>query len=412
MRSHNGSPALDRMYKIRHDLHVNPEKSCKSCPGLVYVGDVPVEASYHGSTLLHRLLTDYPQDRLTIIETATESQKERRLPNINYISHTIGKVRWLNTRFHPYAVAWFTHAAQRIGQRISQSLNGFECEGVLTVAHGFGWLAAARIANERRVPLHLIVHDDWPRAADVAPQFRNWLDERFASVYRQAQSRLCASPAMACFYEERYGARATVLYPSRAADCADFAEPPPRLADREKPFTIAFAGTINSRGYVRALAALQKALESVDGRLLIFGPSIGNLGLEHRNTEICGLFSSDELLMRLREKADALFVPMSFDESDRANMELAFPSKLADYTATGVPLLIYGPSYCSAVAWAHENPGVAEVVEAETDLRGAIAKLANNPDHRLSLGKRALDTGREYFSHERVQQHFYQSLSV
>src|SRR5215217_6355721 len=93
-------------------------------PRIVYVGDVPVEASYHGSALLHRLLSDYPPGRLTIIETATESQTERRLPNINYISRPIGNQRWLNTRFHPYAVAWYTRAAQRIAPHISQSLNG------------------------------------------------------------------------------------------------------------------------------------------------------------------------------------------------------------------------------------------------------------------------------------------------
>src|SRR6185295_17741420 len=111
-----------------------------------------------------------------------------RLPNINYVSRPVSRQRWLNTRFHPYVLAWFTHAAQRKGQLVSQSLNGFECEGVLTVAHGFGWLAAAQIANQRRVPLHLIVHDDWPRVAGVAPPFCNWLDERFSTVYRQAQS--------------------------------------------------------------------------------------------------------------------------------------------------------------------------------------------------------------------------------
>jgi len=404
------------MYKIRQDLHVNPEQSCQSCPRLIYVGDVPVEASYHGSALLHRLLSDYPPGRLTIIETATESQTERRLPNINYISRPIGKQRWLNTRFHPYATAWFTHAAQRVGQQISQSLNSFECEGVLTVAHGFGWLAAAQIAIDRRVPLHLIVHDDWPRVADVAPQFRNWLDERFARVYRQAQSRLCVSPAMSRFYEQRYGAPAEVMYPSRAAVCADYEEPPEHLARNDKPFTIAFAGTINSDGYIKALIALQNALKPVNGRLLIFGPLTPDvaqrIGLNDPQTEICGLLSAIDLLKRLREEASALFVPMSFDARDRANMEMAFPSKLADYTATGVPLLIYGPSYCSALTWARENPGVAEVVESEPDLSAAINRLVTNPDHRIALGKRALSTGREYFSHTRVQQRFHQFLSV
>lgn len=386
----------------------------KPFPSIVYIGDVPVEASYHGSALLHRLLSDYPVEKLTIIETATASQVERRLPRVNYINRPIGKQRWLNTRFHPYAVAWFTQAAPRVAAKISQSLNGFECGGVLTVAHGFGWLAAAEIADQRKVPLHLIVHDDWPRVADVAPRFRERLDERFAQVYRQAQTRLCVSPTMSRCYEERYGKRSLVLYPSRAADCPDYREPPTHLTNNNKPFTIAFAGTINSPGYIEALIAVQNALRPIHGRLLIFGPLnpdiAAQVGLNDPATEICGLLTAADLLNRLRNETHVLFVPMSFASSDRANMEMAFPSKLADYTATGVPLLIYGPAYCSAVAWARENPGVAEVVEAETDLAAAIDKLANNPDHRLLLGKRALDAGREYFSHACCQQQLHQSL--
>src|ERR1051325_11015896 len=173
-------------------------------PGLLYVGDVPVEASYHGSALLHRLLSDYPPEKLIVIETATESEPGRRLPGVAYISHRIGKPRWLNTRLHPYAVAWFTQIGKRSAPSIAQSLNGFDFEGVLTVAHGFGWLAAASIASKRKVPLHLMIHDDWPRVADVPPSFRKSLDARFASVYRQAKSRLCVSPAMAREYLERY----------------------------------------------------------------------------------------------------------------------------------------------------------------------------------------------------------------
>ncbi len=91
-------------------------------------------------------------------------------------------------------------------------------------------------------------------------------------------------------------------------------------------------------------------------------------------------------------------------------MEMAFPSKLADCTATGLPLVIYGPGYCSAVVWARENQGVGEVVEAESDLREAIERLANDPAHRVLLGRRALDVGREYFTHDRVQEVFNRAL--
>lgn len=385
-------------------------------PRLLYIGDVPVEASYHGSALLHRLLSDYPTDRLSIIETAARSQPLRRLSNVRYSSYPIAKSRWLNTRFHPYAVAWYTEVGAQIGPRIAESLNGFRFESVLTVAHGFGWQAAASIARKRKVPLHLIVHDDWPRAAHITPTFRKWLDDRFGKVYRQAQSRLCASPAMSKFYFERYGQPADVIYPSRAVDCPNFEEPPSHLSRKDKPFTIAFAGTINSDGYIEALLALQKALEPVNGRLLIFGPLTTEVaqqvGLHHPNTTIRGLLSSSELLTRLREEADALFAPMSFADADRANMEMAFPSKLADYTATGVPLLIYGPSYCSAVVWARENEGVAEVVDSREHVATAIGHLAKDPEHRVNLGKRALEVGRDYFTHAHVQKIFNQSLSV
>src|SRR5262245_48494612 len=130
-------------------------------PRLLYVGDVPVESSYHGSALLHRLLSDYPADKLTVLETATPSAVERPLPNVNYLPYPIANQRWLNTRFHPYVTAWFSQRGSRTGAKVSQSVNGFPFEGVLTVAHGFGWLAAADIAAKRNAPLHLMVHDDW-----------------------------------------------------------------------------------------------------------------------------------------------------------------------------------------------------------------------------------------------------------
>jgi len=221
---------------------------------------------------------------------------------------------------------------------------------------------------------------------------------------------------MSLSYGERYGKPAHTIYPSRAATCPHYDEPPARLTRNDHAFTVAFAGTINSNGYIRALVALQAALKPIGGRLLIFGPLSGkeahHIGLNDPNTKICGLVPSTELLTNLRNEADTLFVPMSFEPADRINMEIAFPSKLADYTATGLPLLIYGPTYCSAVTWARENPGVASIVESEQDLYRAIALLANNPDTRLKIGKLALAVGRQYFTHDRAQQVFHQSISV
>ena len=387
-------------------------------PRLVYIGDVGVEASYHGSALLHRLLSGYPAGKLCVVETAPPSVPERRLAGVKYLSSPIAKQRLLNTRFHPHAVGWFSRVAARSGARIGVVIDGFECENVLTVAHGFGWLAAADFAAKRGLPLHLLVHDDWPRVAAVRAGFRDWLEESFASVCRQAQTVLCVSPAMCAAYAKRYGVTAEVIYPMRSIDCAEIETPPARVGEAGGPFTVAFAGSINSNGYIQALLALQDALAVINGRLLIFGPLTADearqCGLNSPHTTVRGLLSATELMARLREEADTLFVPMSFRLPDRTNMELAFPSKLADCTAVGLPLLIYGPPYCSAVVWARENNGVAEVVDTNqpTDLRQALARLATDPAWRVALAETALAVGRRYFAHDAVQEVFDRAIST
>lgn len=384
-------------------------------PRLVYVADVPVESSYHGSALIYRLLEKYVPSHLTIVETGFPSAPERRLPGVRYIYHPLAQTRLMNTRFHPYMVAFFSKSAKKARNFIA-GLKNVEFESVLTVAHGFGWLAAARLAETRGIPLHLIVHDDWPRVADVPSGFRQWLDENFAKVYRQAQTRMCVSPSMRDAYHQRYGEEAHLLYPTRAVHSPDFTAPPVRVGRNAERFTVAFAGSINTTGYVEALRMLHASLEPVAGRLLIFGPltplEASAAGLNLPNIVLRGFLKWPDLIERLREEVDVLFVPMSFTAVDRFNMEMAFPSKLADYTAVGLPLLIYGPEYCSAIRWARENPGVSEVVttEGDADLANAVHRLASSPSYRVLLGMRALEAGRRHFSPNLVRDVFNQAL--
>ncbi|HWC58679.1 MAG TPA: glycosyltransferase [Verrucomicrobiae bacterium] len=372
---------------------------------LLYLGDVPVESSYHGSALIYRLLQNYPPEKLRVVEgNLRNSLPERRLTGVRYASTKIGWRRPLYTRFSRWAHLAYSLAARWKVGSVEQSLDDFHPEAVLTVAHDFLWLAAARYARKHSLPLHLICHDDWPRLASVPPVFRAGLEQEFKSIYRQAASRLCVSPYMVEEYERRYGVKGTVLYPSRSADAACFDAPPERLMNNHLPLTVAFAGTINSAGYVRALQSLARCLEKIHGQLLLFGPlketDAARAGLKQSNIKLCGMLSSADLIKRLRIDADVLFIPMSFSPDEREYSALSFPSKLTDYTAAGLPLLIYGPDYCSAARWARENSGVAEAVTEESvaALDNALKKLVQ-AEHRMALAKLALQKGREFFSY-------------
>lgn len=385
-------------------------------PRIVYVGDVPVEASYHGSALLYRLLETYTAAGIKIVETGRASAPERRLSNVSYSWSPLGESRWMRTRFHPFVSAYNSVAANRCDGPVAHTVYNTEFDCVLTVAHGFGWLSAAALAQSRRTPLHVVIHDDWVRVAHVPLAFRSWLDRRFREVYRQAQSRLCVSPAMRDRYRLRYGEDGEVLYPIRAKSCPIFEGPPARLDSNDHRFTVAFAGTINTPGYVQTLKDLQAGLARINGRLLVYGPltrsEAKTLGLDLSHLVLGGLLESRKLIERLREQADALFVPMSFSKADRMNMEMSFPSKLTDYTAVGLPLLIYGPNYCSAVRWSDENPGTSEMVRVEDEdvLATAVQRLASSATYRRLLGRRALEVGNRYFSYDRIQSVFDRAL--
>jgi glycosyltransferase involved in cell wall biosynthesis len=385
-------------------------------PRLLYLGDVPVECSYHGSALLYRLLQDYPPERLRILEPwPALSKASRRLPAVRYDQTCSRLARLLPTRFGKWYAPLYLALAGLDLTEASRRIADFQVEAVLTVHHGYAWLPAARLARKLGIPLHLILHDPFNEMACFPESLRPLLHLALGKVYRQAAARFCVSPYMEGEYRKRHGIGAQVVYPGRAKDALLYDIPPERLKNQPKQLTVAYAGNIED-AYWAALRRVAESLVPLGGRLVIYSPrtreQAASNGLTTPNVEMRGLVKSEELLERLRAEADVLFVPMSFALSDKTNAELSFPSKLTDYTAVALPLLIYGPDYCSAVRWARENPGVAELVETQRPeiLVQALTRIVQSAEVRLCLGKTAASVGRKYFSFEVARNQFFSGL--
>jgi glycosyltransferase involved in cell wall biosynthesis len=382
-------------------------------PRLLYVGDVTVESTSGGSALLYRLLEQYPKDRLRIVQNHTFGTKpDARIPGVTYDPVSFGKLRILHTRFAGWYSAYLLTGARKFHRDLLPLAREFKPDAVLTVAHRFLWRTADALAEALGVPLHLIVHDDVHQMAHTPGLLNRWVDKEFRRVFRRAASRLCVSPYMAELYGRRYDAPADVVYPSRASDVPVFTDPPPRVTSGPAVpgggagLTFAFAGTVNSAGMAKAITDLADVLGRDGGRLVLYsnvapGSNLGR-ALDRPYVSVRAMVPFKELIARLRDEADVLFAPVSFADDDRANMEICFPSKLTDYTAAGVPVLVWGPAYSSAVRWANDNPGVAEVVTEQDAgaLAGAVRRLSADAARRASLGRAALDVGRRYFAYE------------
>lgn len=388
-----------------------------SLPRLAYVGEVPVESSYHGSALLFRLLQDYPADRLVVLEAGLHaSLPTRRLPGVDYLFSPARVRRLQYTRFAAQYEALRFLMARRKGRRLARRLASFRPSAIVTVTHGASWIAAAQAARTLGVPLHLICHDEWVKLPSKLVS-QDYKEALFGQIYCQAVSRLCVSPFMNEDYARRFGPVGEVLYPSRARDALSSQEPPRRLVEPGDRLVCCYAGSINSPGYARTLSLVAENLQPIGGELHVFGPVDATAsraaGLTQANIRFRGLLPSSELIDTMRAEADVLFVPMSFAADDRANMELSFPSKLTDYTLAGLPLLLFGPENCSAVRWARMYDGLAEVVTAESGegLSAALGRLTDSA-YRARLGQKAAAVGDQLFSFAQARDIFYRALTA
>ncbi len=366
-------------------------------PRLLYLADVPVDESFGGSMQCYRLLKEYPPERLLVIETNLQpSPNGRRLEGVTYRRLNYAKERLLRTRARSAYGSMLAISADWRARRVSKLVGGFQPQAVLTVAHAFTWMTAYRYAMALDLPFHLIVHDDWTRMVPTTGSVRRLVGRRFAAAYRSAAACYNISPYMEEFYRRQLGRRGTILAPCRDENLPCFRTP---KSENQRGLVFAYAGALHDHGYRDLLFRLAGILPA-DCRVIAFSPESAQTIPPQLNgrIDIQKPLPLDELIPTLRAKADVLFCPSSFDPNSRHAMSINLPSKLAEYTSTGLPLLIWGPSDSSAVKWATERAGSAVVVTEQdgASVAAAVERL-RDASTRRSVAAAAIEAG-EYFS--------------
>lgn len=402
-------------------LQQGPSESEKaSLPKLCYIGNLRIEETSASMVLMYRLLENYPADRLRVIELEEPGcpvpRFERRLPRVSYTSiRPIFRRGWffIRSRLPRLFPTLINLQARARVSKIRRTLKEFRPEAVLTIHEQFGWLTASRFAELNSIPLHILLHDDWLRNIPMDGYLKTKFENRFGRVYQQASSRLCISPYMEESYRIRYGAQGRTLYPSRAYNAKPHYTPKSTPPHFGSPLKIAYGGNVFHSGYWEALLHLAIALEQAGGQLHLFGPTQSEAaahGLGHSNVIAHGFVS--DMTNTMRKTADALFLPMSFEAREEPNMRVSFPSKLTEYTAAGLPIIIYGPPYCSAVRWAKEHPESAIVVvkPGVDNLHEAVISLLDE-NVQTALASRAIALGNQYFTHSAATSIFYNAIA-
>jgi len=391
---------------------------------LLYMCDFPPSNHSGGSILMSRLLQDYPSDRVAILTSSRYlrvSPQEGRL-GCDHIAFptTKGWGRWgmgriknvLDWLMVPVLALFAVWVSRQRRIRL-----------IVSVAHERFFIAAAIASRLTSIPMVLIVHDDWIHTQQRrAPMLKACYRALFRFAIRRAAHIKSVSLGMQEFVRDTCGRESELQLPAiapyPAEELADAAPAP--LA--KEPIRIVYAGAIieNAEALVRlvkngSLERFGVPTCSLDLYVSLTTERFFELGWAHDLIHLRGWVSHLELRRALCG-ADILFLPVSFAKEEIPVVIAGFPTKTADYMASGRPILVFGPEYSSLVRYAREY-GFAEVVTEPGDdaLAKGIRDIVNSPTRRAELVSRAfsvLSTNHDIFKQRREFQRLVAELAL
>ena len=295
--------------------------------------------------------------------------------------------------------------------------------GSVILAVPTGWelgseifVAAYLVHLIRGSPLIVYEMDEWRASLNPASGIVARLLERLfhSRILKSASTVWVISQPLAEKLHHRFGVDAKVL--ASTVDLGRYAFGRRGGRAHKDEFRVLFTGAIYG-AQVGALRNLLRAIQVYPYEaisLCIYTPQspkeLAALGLS--GPRLCVQRAVPlEQMPEILCAADALALPFSFDEDQREIVTTSFPSKTAEYLASGVPVLVHAPAYSSIARLARQE-GWAEVVDepSEERLVGALRRLATDNAYRRKLADNALNAAQTRHNLARCRAEFYDSL--
>ena len=362
---------------------------------LVLSSVVPNARSLGGELVLHRYLESNP-------EIQSEVVSWQRFP---LRLKLIGKLKQLGFRSLSRSFECLFPVLPP-AKMVHYRIHSFRPHLLLTVAHGWWHVQARRLAREFDLPLVSFFQDWWPDFPDVPVIFRSRVEHQFRQTCAESTVAICVCDGMC----EELGEppNALVIYP-----IPSLTNQKRWTLDFKHIFRVVYFGNLYEYGPL-----IESALRAVNGsdrvRLEVFGPKpLWEAGAEDYFRS-CGFYhgfvSSGQLVKSLHQ-SQAVLVVMSFDMALRRRMITSLPSKMIDAMQLGLPVVIWGPEYCSGVQWARRNEGALCVTDPNPDaLRAALETLATSAAEQERLAAASREGARTDFNRERIQAQFMDGL--
>jgi glycosyltransferase involved in cell wall biosynthesis len=377
-------------------------------PRVAVISDEPPQTGTAGGLLLHRLFADCPADRLRALVRYVPPIGEP-LPGEPYRHLPVPWQRFEKSRFNRWkrsmrAVGLVPSVAPGL---VDGLLGDFKPEVVVSVMqHAVYFDAALHYARSKGLPLVAIIHDVNEEFEPVLKGFLPAARRRDAAFYRYASRRLNISREMEQFCRETYGVPGSVMYPNRALDLTARALDDSASLKNPSSFTLGFAGNMNY-GYGEGMLEMLPVLRETGTKVVAFGKEPSGKAAEILAAKDCfdfrGFVPNAEAWNAIKRECDAVWLPYTRSNTAMETLySCHFPSKLPEYAALGMPVIVTGPEYATGLHWARRNLGPELAASDPVEFRGVLRALASNSAKRRDLAERCLDAGQRDFEPRKI----------
>jgi glycosyltransferase involved in cell wall biosynthesis len=359
--------------------------------------------------LMRRIFLDYPSEKLWALSTASAAHSAASRGSIVSVNHlfTAPHLQIHRRLLWPFsrAISWLL--MPMIVWRGVRLVRQFGIEAIFTVPWNPFFVAAYFIHRITNVALYIYVMDDHGGKTRRSFPLSSLYAFFMPRAIRSARRVWCVSEGMRNSIAARFQKQSLLLLPT--AELGKF-----QIGSKERAGARRDAGTLSilytGAIYGMQLDALNRLVRILDRKndpgvaaqeisLTLYTSAstdylrkIGlTLGPNARVDKV-----EHEEMPRTLAKSDILFLPMSFEPRMKHIVSTSIPSKIAEYLASGVPILAHGPAYCSAVRYCREfDCGLVVDQPDDAALRDALIRLATDTELRKHLSANAVEAARK-----------------
>jgi glycosyltransferase involved in cell wall biosynthesis len=310
----------------------------------------------------------------------------------------------------------------RLSAQLERWIGEFRPQVALTFFSTLNSMRLTESVLERfQIPYVVLINDDWVSSIYphglLSPWLRKIARRTLARLLANAAATVGVSPSMCEAYAQRYD---RPFHWFCGPIELDRLLPHARSNWRAgNPFRLLYAGRVgraNTNSLIeacRAVAELRRA-----GRSLLI-----DLYLTDGADRIRKEFSEDDGVIvhaaipyedtpALYGAADLLLLPLDFDEDSISFARYSMSTKIAEYAAAAVPILVYAPRDIAMCSYATQDKWAYVVSQrSQAALQEAIVRLAGDEALRENLGRQALHVARRDHDAATVRERFRALLS-